>query len=138
MQGKLCVFSIYTSLRKICYHECHINHLNFDILCPFPNFCIFFCSKTTKNYITKKKIYIICIYTLYFLKNKSLIFCSKKDPALLSKTVGCLSYMLSDENTTVSKRVMLACNSLYKLALQVRKYVLPICIMCLMNMVTCI
>lgn len=42
----------------------------------------------------------------------------KKDPALLSKTVGCLSYMLSDENTTVSKRVMLACNSLYKLALQ--------------------
>ena len=44
---------------------------------------------------------------------------SKKDPELLPKTIGCLSYMISDENTTVAKRVMLASNSLYKVALQV-------------------
>ncbi|XP_047132295.1 symplekin isoform X1 [Hydra vulgaris] len=42
----------------------------------------------------------------------------KKDPELLSKTVGCLTYMLDDENISVRKRVMLACNSLYKIALQ--------------------
>lgn len=44
---------------------------------------------------------------------------SKKDPELLPKTIGCLVYMLTDDNTTVMKRVMLACNSLYKTALQV-------------------
>jgi len=42
----------------------------------------------------------------------------KKDPELLPQTVGCLAYMLGDENIIVSKRVMLACNSLYKVALQ--------------------
>lgn len=42
----------------------------------------------------------------------------KKDPDLLPQTVGCLAYMLGDENIIVSKRVMLACNSLYKVALQ--------------------
>ena len=47
------------------------------------------------------------------------LFFSKKDPELLSKTVGCLTYMLDDENISVRKRVMLACNSLYKIALQV-------------------
>lgn len=42
----------------------------------------------------------------------------KKDPALLSKTMGCLAYMLGDENVPVMKRVMLACNSLYRIGLQ--------------------
>ena len=56
---------------------------------------------------------------------------SKKDPGLVSKTIGCLSYMLGDENINVTKRVMLACNSLYKLALQVNWTLnvtsLPVC-----------
>ena len=43
----------------------------------------------------------------------------KKDPDLLPQTVGCLAYMLGDENIVISKRVMLACNSLYKVALQI-------------------
>jgi len=43
----------------------------------------------------------------------------KKDPDLLPQTVGCLAYMLGDDNIVISKRVMLACNSLYKVALQI-------------------
>jgi len=42
----------------------------------------------------------------------------KKDNALLSKTTGCLVYMLGDENIATMKRVMLACNSMYKISLQ--------------------
>lgn len=49
----------------------------------------------------------------------SITACSKKDPQLLTKTVGCLAFLLSDENVNVTKRVMLACNSLYKVGLQV-------------------
>ena len=33
--------------------------------------------------------------------------------------MGCLAYMLSDDNVPVVKRVMLACNALYRIGLQV-------------------
>eukprot|EP00794_Sanderia_malayensis_P020260 gene20260-22245_t len=42
----------------------------------------------------------------------------KKDPLLLTQTIGTMAYMLDDENVNVMKRVMLACASLYKVALQ--------------------
>ena len=44
---------------------------------------------------------------------------SKKDPVLLTQTIGTIAYMLDDENVNVMKRVMLACVSLYKVAIQV-------------------
>ena len=44
---------------------------------------------------------------------------SKKDPVLLTQTIGTIAYMLDDSNVNVMKRVMLACMSLYKAAIQV-------------------
>jgi len=42
----------------------------------------------------------------------------KKDPVLLTQTIGTIAYMLDDSNVNVMKRVMLACMSLYKAAIQ--------------------
>ncbi|XP_065064870.1 symplekin-like [Rhopilema esculentum] len=42
----------------------------------------------------------------------------KKDPVLLTQTIATVAYMLDDENVNVMKRVMLACVSLYKVAIQ--------------------
>ena len=44
---------------------------------------------------------------------------SKKDPVLLTQTIGTIAYMLDDLNVNVMKRVILACVSLYKAAIQV-------------------